>query len=396
MYAGTINEATTDLYTSTNYGASWTRVNYSGTYPNVFQKMVCSLDGTKIVTLGKPGTNTNVSYSSDSGASWTAVSLPVYPNSLGYPNDVTMDLNAQYITVTTQYYIFTYSTSDLSTPVTNTFLPTTATYTGIGIVGGNPNYMVVASADGDIYSSYNGGRTSWNKVGTANGLPTSPSFWYRVCVSNDGSKIIVISNDENGSIYLSDTTMIDTIDPGVTGPTGIAGYTGITGATGITGPGLYQESISGPYANYINLLNNKSPWGIYDAALWNTINIDTNALKSNAIVYYTFDLETQNGTQITDYSGTKTGTLSSSSMIQGSDYKVGNGAVSFNGIDQFVSLPSFVFPANGMSFCLWVNMKITSANRYSYTKIFEFSNTLNSGYKVNVMSYDFYLIILYI
>jgi hypothetical protein len=55
-----------------------------------------------------------------------------------------------------------------------------------------------------------------------------------VGVSNDGGKIIVISNDENGSIYLSDTTMIDTIDPGVTGPTGIAGYTGITGATGIT------------------------------------------------------------------------------------------------------------------------------------------------------------------
>jgi photosystem II stability/assembly factor-like uncharacterized protein len=106
MYAGTINEATTDLYTSTNYGASWTKVNYSGTYPNVFQKMVCSNDGTRIVSLGKPGTNTNVSYSSNSGLTWSIVTLPAYPNSLSYPNDIAMDANAQFIIVTTQYYIF--------------------------------------------------------------------------------------------------------------------------------------------------------------------------------------------------------------------------------------------------------------------------------------------------
>jgi len=250
MYAGTLDEYNTSLYTSTNSGVSWSKVNYSTTYPTLFRKIVCSSDGTKLLVLGAPGNTTNIAFSSSSGTTWTAVTLPAYPTMMGYPHDIAMDASGSTFYVTTEYYVYTYSTSDLATATTITTLPATYQYTAVGFAANYTNCVVVATNDGGIYSTSNTG-TSWTSIGTSNGLPTGPNYWYRTAVSADATKIIVISNDEAGAVYLSEIgkTTAYAYSYGVTGPTGLTGTTGPTGPTGPAGPGFSTSSSNTTYTS---------------------------------------------------------------------------------------------------------------------------------------------------
>jgi len=131
MYAGTINEYSASIYKSTNSGSTWSLVSYSGTFPGLHNKIVCSTDGTKVAVLGLAGSTNNICYSSNGGTSWTAVTLPAYPTSQGYPHDIALSGDGSRLIVSTLGYVFYYSTTNLASATAYSGLSTSYQYTGV-------------------------------------------------------------------------------------------------------------------------------------------------------------------------------------------------------------------------------------------------------------------------
>jgi VCBS repeat-containing protein len=182
-----------NVYTSSDYGVSWTRRDPLGTniFTYVWKACAISSDGSKMVVTQASG---YIYLSSNYGTSWTQI----WTNGMGSRNWYAVSISAdgsKISAVALSSHISTYNGTIWSSPLTDTS-GNSLVNIWFGVSMSSDGSKIVACALSNyIYISADFGST-WKRI-TSAGIKN----WYSISMSSDGSKLAAVEN--NGYIYKS-------------------------------------------------------------------------------------------------------------------------------------------------------------------------------------------------
>jgi len=172
----------TDIYRSSNYGLTWTKV-YS-TYPtfefNSLQGISNIGNGEVAITNGAG--YTYILYSANYGATWTAVDISAYPDLYDYGIDTIVKFNGTYYADCYNSNNY-YTSTNFSTWTEHTFPSSIRSIGGFSVIG---NKIYVAGDDG-IYYSVDG--STWTSVNYS-----SNNILWSIPFTSDGTNIYTIDD----------------------------------------------------------------------------------------------------------------------------------------------------------------------------------------------------------
>jgi hypothetical protein len=202
MAATTITTAGGQIFVSTDGGGTFA----PSSAPNgLWTSIDMTPDGTRMVAVALAAENIpgGMYMSADSGATWTRIDAGINPGeSFQYESVTISDDGARVVAATLDGQVFFSSNANTATP---TFTP--ATLAGGGALtdafravdsSASGTTVVAASHNGALYISGDGGATFAPLPVTVGGADVADG-WYRLAISDDGTRIALAGNTDFGS-----------------------------------------------------------------------------------------------------------------------------------------------------------------------------------------------------
>ncbi len=233
------------LYRSTNRGVTWAPITVS----DRLYLVAASADGTRLAAASWAG---YIYTSTDSGATWTRATLAGDHTwtSLAYSADGSTIVASS--GSTGDHFVAVSRDSGTTWRMTNPNMLTGAWTWKSVAVSGNGMKLFAAMSVGDIYMSTDGG-VLWSQI------PRTTQNWYKIVVSNDGSRLWGILSDIGGS------SLMMSRDGGVTwvvrDRAGVRSWNGL--ATDSTGS---KVALTTSYAGdpvYVSVDGDGMTWALY-------------------------------------------------------------------------------------------------------------------------------------
>jgi surface protein len=188
--------STVGLYTSSNYGVSWTLVptaNGVSANASFFSGAISSTGQYQSVFSRSEANGSNIYTSSNYGVNWTVRrNCPV-----AYQSSISVSSTGQYQSANAESQTI-FVSSDYG--VTWTPKESVRNWQGISISTGSGQYQTAVADGGGMYRSSDWG-ADWTLVPAANGVPATAG-WYSISLSSTGQYQSAVTNLQ-GSIYIS-------------------------------------------------------------------------------------------------------------------------------------------------------------------------------------------------
>ncbi|WP_427912540.1 WD40/YVTN/BNR-like repeat-containing protein [Ramlibacter sp. MMS24-I3-19] len=192
------------LYTSTDGGVTFTTGNST---PGTWISSDMSANAERMVAVKYQGDGMFTSV--DKGATWTAVTSPLFAGANLSFESVTISADGQHIVAVSQGGNLTYSNDAGANFSVGTLPGATQTFNWRSVDNSADGSVIVAvTEDSHVFLSTDSG-AHFSEISVAVGTPAAPVFenWYRVKMSADGQTIAVVANQFGGGsgtgIYVS-------------------------------------------------------------------------------------------------------------------------------------------------------------------------------------------------
>jgi surface protein len=230
--------STVGLYTSSNYGVTWTLVptaNGVSANASLYSGAISSTGQYQSVFSRDQPNGSYIYTSSDYGVNWTARrNFPI-----AYQNSISVSSTGQYQSANAESQTI-YISSDYG--VTWTSKESVYNWQGISI-SSNGQYQTAVVSSGGMYRSSNWG-ADWTLVPAANGVPATAG-WYSISLSSTGQYQSAVTQG-NGSVYISSNFGVNWSV--VSAANGVLANTNWINIS-ISSTGQYQTAVAGVSVN---------------------------------------------------------------------------------------------------------------------------------------------------